>query len=143
MRRFARCAAAGLALVLAASIARGQSPTFSVGTATAAQGRKATGYLDVPTGAGGLSQLAAGPDGALWFTESTASRLGRVDLAGSVVEWPVPSAGSSPYGVAAGSDGGVWFAEFTGGRIGRFQALAQGPPRAVPFRGAAGDSRVR
>ena len=50
MRRFARCAAVGLALALAASIALGQSATFTVGTATAAQGRKATGYLDVPAG---------------------------------------------------------------------------------------------
>ncbi len=48
MRRAALCLSACLALI--ASSARAQSATFSVGTATAAQGRRATGFLEVPAG---------------------------------------------------------------------------------------------
>lgn len=70
--------------------------------------------------------------GALWFTEELANRIGR--LSGSTfTEWPIPTAGGTPWGIAAsvrGSDGrayketlpngtrGIWFTERFGGRIG-------------------------
>ena len=35
--------------------------------------------------------IAAGPDGAMWFTELTASRLGRIDMSGAVSFFPSPA----------------------------------------------------
>jgi virginiamycin B lyase len=64
--------------------------------------------------------LIIGPDRQLWFTESGASRIGRLDLAnGSMREFIVPTAHSQPVGITAGGDGRLWFAEDGTNRIGR------------------------
>jgi virginiamycin B lyase len=65
--------------------------------------------------------IAAGPDGALWFTEQHADRIGRISTRGSVTEFALPIPGSFARGIAAGPDGGVWFTELPG-RIGRISA---------------------
>jgi hypothetical protein len=38
------------------------------------------GFVTVPTAFASVSELTAGPDGALWFTESSANKIGRGDL---------------------------------------------------------------
>ncbi|HXB69236.1 MAG TPA: IPTL-CTERM sorting domain-containing protein [Candidatus Acidoferrales bacterium] len=64
-------------------------------------------------------EIAAGPDGALWFTDR-AGQIGRITTAGVITEYSTGlSAGSTPGGIAAGPDGAMWFAESTGNRIGR------------------------
>jgi hypothetical protein len=76
----------------------------------------------VPTTAAGPSDIAAAADGTLWFTEGSASRIGRIALA---VRPPAPpgaptissfSPGSGPAGTAVAIAGtklagttGVWF----------------------------------
>ena len=35
--------------------------------------------------------IAAGPDGALWFTESNGNKIGRITTAGVVTEYPIPT----------------------------------------------------
>ena len=55
--------------------------------------------------------IAAGPDGNLWFTESPA-KIGRITTAGVVTEFPIPTAQSLPVGIAAGPDGNLWFTEY-------------------------------
>ena len=55
-----------------------------------------------------LVGVAAGPDGTLWFTETSADRIGRITAAGAVTEFTVPSASSSPSGITAGPDGALW-----------------------------------
>ena len=70
----------------------------------------------------GVSGIAAGPDGALWFTESLADKIGRVTTKGVITEYPLPGVSKSylhPTGIAAGADGGVWFVETLGAKIGR------------------------
>jgi virginiamycin B lyase len=58
--------------------------------------------------------ITAGPDGALWFTDS-AGRIGRVDTAGAIKEFPVGHLidGPGPFGppppIVAGPDGALWF----------------------------------
>jgi hypothetical protein len=59
-----------------------------------------------------------GPDGALWFTEISASRIGRMTTSGAVTEFDLPG-GSSPYGIVTGSDRSLWFTESTRDRIGQ------------------------
>jgi len=65
-----------------------------------------------------LGGIVAGPDGNLWFTEFTASKIGRITTEGVVTEFPLPTA-SNPQLIAAGADGNLWFPEATGDKIGR------------------------
>jgi uncharacterized protein (TIGR03437 family) len=64
-------------------------------------------------------RIAAGPDGALWFTESNSNKIGRITTSGSITEYCIPTAGATPQGIAAGSDGNVWFIESTANQVGR------------------------
>jgi virginiamycin B lyase len=61
--------------------------------------------------------ITAGPDGAVWFTEQYANKIGRITTAGVPTEFTIP-AGNAPRVITAGPDGALWFAEFTAiGRI--------------------------
>lgn len=63
--------------------------------------------------------IAAGSDGALWFTQPGVDEVGRITTRGKVTEYSNGiTAGSQPYGIASGPDGALWFTE-QGGRIGR------------------------
>ena len=74
--------------------------------------------VPLPEPASGPYGIAAGPDGNLWFTEISASRIGRISPAGSVTEFSL-AGGAAPYGIAAAADGNLWFTESAVGRIGR------------------------
>jgi streptogramin lyase len=78
--------------------------------------------FSVPNNGGILSgpnYITTGPDGALWFTESTSDEIGRITTAGAVTnEFAVPGAGSTPSGIATGADGKLWFTEAGSGQIG-------------------------
>ena len=75
--------------------------------------------------------LAAGPDGALWFTQQNGNRIGRIDTAGVITEFTLPTAGSAPLDITAGPDGALWFTQLSGNRIGRITTGAP-PPAVVP-----------
>jgi streptogramin lyase len=62
--------------------------------------------------------ITAGPDGALWFTEANASKIGRITTAGVITEFSTPTASEST-GITAGPDGNLWFIEQTANKIGR------------------------
>ena len=54
-------------------------------------------------------EIAAGPDGNLWFTEALARRIEpEYETAGVVTEFPVSGALAD---ITAGPDGNMWFAE--------------------------------
>ena len=57
--------------------------------------------------------IVALASGIIWFTVHQASP------AGSITEFPVPTANSHPIGIAAGPDGNLWFTEFDVNKIGR------------------------
>jgi virginiamycin B lyase len=63
--------------------------------------------------------IAAGPDKALWFTDSNLGKIGRIATSGGLTQFVVPQ--GVPLGIAAGPDGNLWFtANFSPtGRIGR------------------------
>ena len=66
----------------------------------------------IPTAGSNPAFIAAGPDGALWFTEGVnANKIGRITTAGSFTEFGIPTAGSGSYGIVAGPDGALWFTE--------------------------------
>lgn len=51
--------------------------------------------------------IVAGPN-AMWFTEETGDRVGRIDAGGAVQEFTVPTSGGKPTGIALGTDGNLW-----------------------------------
>ena len=66
----------------------------------------------IPTPGSQPNGITAGPDGALWFTETAGSKIGRITTTGAITEFPVPTPGPlSLGGITAGPDGALWFAE--------------------------------
>lgn len=80
----------------------------------------------VPTASSGLDSIAAGPDGALWFTELDADKVGRITTGGRLTEYPVPSStdgvsGTGPSYIVA-SGGAMWFLNDGGASVYRIAA---------------------
>jgi virginiamycin B lyase len=73
----------------------------------------------LPTSPSQPQDITVGPDGNLWFTESTGNRVGRITTAGAVTEFALPTANSEPWGITVGPDGNLWFTERIGNRVGR------------------------
>jgi streptogramin lyase len=71
--------------------------------------------------------ITAGPDGAMWFTMPSASRIGRITVDGVVTSFPVvttPPAPSTPNptsvgDITVGVDGNLWFVMPDDNQIGR------------------------
>jgi virginiamycin B lyase len=90
----------------------------------------------------GPEALAMAPDRSIWFTETTAGRIGRV-AGGRVTSFRLAT-GSGPRGTAVGADGNMWFTESGNDRIGRItpaggvRAFPIPTPRADPLGIAAG-----
>lgn len=72
----------------------------------------------LPSAASAPSGIAAGPDGALWFTEPAADKIGRITTSGSITEFALPP-GTQPSAIVVGPDGALWFTERGASRIGR------------------------
>lgn len=59
--------------------------------------------------------ITVGPDGALWFTEPSGSKIGRITTSGVITEFPIPALypnevrWATPMGITAGPDGALWF----------------------------------
>jgi virginiamycin B lyase len=77
----------------------------------------------VPTASSSPYAITVGPDGAIWFSEITGNKIGRIPATATVgnpqiTEYPIPTANSAPTDIAAGSDGALWFTEHHGSNIG-------------------------
>jgi streptogramin lyase len=114
----------------------------------------------VPTAESNPPFIAAGSDGALWFTEYSANdKIGRITTGGSITEYVNPTANSYPSAIAAGPDGALWFTEYSADKIGRITTggsiteftipaansypgdIAAGPDGALWFTEFSGDNR--
>jgi virginiamycin B lyase len=80
--------------------------------------------------------IAAGPDGALWFTEFDGNRIGRIATDGAIREFALPAPARGPAEIALGPDGALWFTEFFGNRIGRLTPSGALQEFPVPTRGS-------
>ena len=116
--------------------------------------------FEVPTARSRPQALTVGPDGALWFVEGTANKVGRLTTTGTFTEYPIPENVGRPRSIAAGSDGALWFTETMENRIGRVttngefkdyplpvekalpQAIAAGPDGALWFSGSRSIGRI-
>jgi virginiamycin B lyase len=75
----------------------------------------------VPSKGGHPHDPAVGPDGALWFTEQMANKLGRLDpKTGEMKEYPLPGdKNAGPHGLIADRDGNIWYTANFAGYIGK------------------------
>jgi virginiamycin B lyase len=74
----------------------------------------------VPTASGEPHAIITGADGALWFAEWGAAKIGRITVSGSITEYTIPTP-SNPQAMTLGPDGAVWFTEYTANTIGRIK----------------------
>lgn len=81
--------------------------------------------------------IAAGGDGALWFTERATDSVGRIETDGSLGPWTALVPGADPTAIAAGVDGAVWFTEQGRNHIGRLAYDGTLTEWAVPTDNAA------
>jgi virginiamycin B lyase len=83
--------------------------------------------------------LTAGPDGAVWFTEQGATKIGRITTAGAITAFAVPTANSQPSGIVTGPDGNLWFTELNAGanKIGRMTTSGMFAEFGIPTAGSA------
>jgi len=77
--------------------------------------------------------IAAGPDGALWFTEENIKKIGRITTTGVITEYQAPA---GPSFITAGPDGALWFSELGTDGIGRVSTT--GAITEYPFAGIGG-----
>jgi streptogramin lyase len=75
-------------------------------------------------------QMALGPDGNFWFTETQAQKVAKVSLTGAVTEYPV--AGKVyPVGITS-ADGNLWFTECIGQKMASISTAGTKKQYAVP-----------
>src|SRR5260370_24738188 len=67
--------------------------------------------FQLPKGSGPID-ITTGSDGALWFTDGTGLRVGRITTDGVITEFPIPIplgvSSSLPYHITAGAHGPLW-----------------------------------
>jgi virginiamycin B lyase len=91
--------------------------------------------------------IAAGPDGALWFTEDVFDFpgkncvIGRITTSGVVTEYPILTANTDVTGITAGPDGALWYSvailDTSGGKIGRITTDGVITEYPLPIPGSA------
>ena len=115
-------------------------------------------FFPTLTGQSNPTVITPGPDGNLWFTETSGNRIGRITPTGSITEFPLPTPGSLPSGITTGPDRSLWFTEPGNAKIGRitptgtitefalpsnknelFSDITQGPDGALWFIDPAGN----
>jgi virginiamycin B lyase len=99
------------------SVVSGRQPRHSRPCIEVLEGRQLLSgqVVELPTPLSdnsGPDQLALGPDGNYWYTESAGSKIGRITPAGVVTEFPTRAFTG---GIAVGPDGNLWFTEPSNG----------------------------
>jgi virginiamycin B lyase len=59
---------------------------------------------------------------SLWFTETSANKIARIDQSRKITEYAIPTEGSKPLDIQHGPDGAMWFTESAVGKIGRIDS---------------------
>jgi len=62
----------------------------------------------------------------LWFTETGANKIARIDASKKITEFAIPTAGSKPFDIQHGPDDDcMWFTESAAGKIGRIDSAGK------------------
>lgn len=84
-------------------------------------GGKITEFSLNSIGFGAPYLIAAGNDGALWFTVQESNQIGRITTGGSATEYAIPGCGSqcsvAPGGITAGVGRTIWFTNIMGNQV--------------------------
>ena len=111
------------------ALARGLVPVLLVllvlPTAASAAVKEFVNPIPAPLG------LAAGPDGALWYTGPQTSFIGRISTTGATKAYPITPSAVAPQQIATGPDGALWYTMLTGVSLGRITTA--GVMSAVPL----------
>ena len=76
--------------------------------------------LPLPTVGAAPEGMTFGPDGAFWFCEAIAGKIGRIATNGVVTEYTLPAGlHCEPISIVTGPDSNLWFTEYKAGRLGR------------------------
>ena len=67
--------------------------------------------------------MRAGPDGALWFGEWSANKIGRITTSGAITEFVVPTPNAVLEAIVGGPDGALWYVSGNEGKVGRAYIL--------------------
>jgi virginiamycin B lyase len=86
--------------------------------------------VPIPAPGGAPISLAAGPDGAMWFTEVSA--IGRVDTTGALTQYFLPTAGTFPQSIVVGPDGALWFVDQVSSIVGRITTAGALSEYSIP-----------
>ena len=103
----------------------GDTCNFDVGTTWKPAPQQANSPLiiehKIPTPAAHAGGIKVGPDGALWFVETTAQQIGCIRVDGVVTEYPLPDGGiAEAQGfIGVGPDGALWFNMDDANKLGR------------------------
>lgn len=82
---------------------------------------------EYPAPFNGLSGIAAGLNGAMWFSGD--GNIGRITTAGVVTAYPIPTPNVDSISITAGPDGAVWFTEtylYAGGNFAKIGQITTG-----------------
>jgi virginiamycin B lyase len=83
--------------------------------------------------------IVVGPDGALWFHEGPANKIGRITLTGKITEFSIPTPNCCSQGfLGVGRDHDVWFTEDNVQKIGRITMGGQITEYSAPSPGFQG-----
>ena len=83
-----------------------------------------TNDFATPTTSSGPEGIAAGPEGNLWFTERSASKIGVINpVTHATSDFATPTASSIPAGITVGPEGNLWFTEEGANKIGEINPL--------------------
>ncbi len=84
--------------------------------------------------------LTLGSDGALWFTDAGANKIGRMSATGAVTEFSVPTPNAGLTGICQGPDGKLWFLEDAANKVGTVTTAGSFHEYAIPtpYSGAFG-----
>jgi virginiamycin B lyase len=112
---------------------------FGVGAAPAAGATLLTVYR-LPASLNYAEEIAAGPDGALWFTQDAVLGprsqlvLGRITTAGAISSRALPP-GARPISLAIGPDHALWYASWSLGTAARLGRITADEVRELPVPG--------
>ena len=108
----------------------------AVGVAEQALAQTIT-VFPVPTASSYPRGIVTGPDGALWFTEPGANKIGRITTTGVITEFLVGGIGTFYGWITVGPDGALWFTELAANKIGRITTLGVVSEFPVPTANSA------
>nr|MBA3491587.1 lyase [Rubrobacteraceae bacterium] len=75
---------------------------------------------EFPISRGPHDDIAAAPDGSVWFTQFGVGNVARIDQDGTITEGRKVK-GSGPFGITVASNGDPWYTMFRANRIATLQ----------------------